>query len=709
MKVEELDIPQGALDVIKGWGIEELYPPQSGCVKDVLSGKNCVLAFPTASGKSLLAYLAIIKRVIEEGGKALYIVPLRALASEKVEDLDMFSHLGVKVAVSMGDYDRPDPNLKNYDVIVATSEKADSLLRQNVDWLNDLNLMIADEIHLINDRDRGSTLEVTLSKLKQVNPAAQIVALSATIRNSETVAEWLGAEHHKSEWRPVELSEGVYFNGYVYSEDGSSVKAAGNDPVSALTLKTIKEGGQCLVFVSTRRSTESVSVDLASHVRTLLTEEEKCRLGDIAKELEDRATTSVGKKLATVVSSGTAFHNAGLNNHQRKVVEKAFKARLIKVIGATPTLAAGINLPARLVIIRDWKRYDPLHSTNAPIPVMEIKQMCGRAGRPGYDDIGEAIMIARRKGEVNALINEYIYGESEVVLSRMAMEPALRKHLLALIATSHCRSKDDVSEFMAGTFFARCGGIEGVWGRIEEMLDLLEEYELIIRDKERMVATEFGKRVSDLYIDPLSGLKIRDAVMAGRKGIPISFLHIISGTPDMYQLYIKKSDVGGLLDKVDMVRPDLFEEVPEEQGELEAYLSAFKTAMMLNDWIAEESEETIADRYDIGPGDIRNRVETAEWLLHSASEIARMYDPEKHSRLRELTLRMKYGINDDLIELMRIPQVGRVRARTLYNAGYKTPEDVVGADPEELRRLPGIGDRISATAVGGNQSSLMDF
>ncbi len=710
MKVEELDIPESTRKIIGDWGIEDLYPPQAECVDHVLSGKNCVLAFPTASGKSLLAYLAIVKRVLQEGGKALYIVPLRALASEKVEDLQAFSHLGVKVAVSMGDYDRPDPNLRNHDVIVATSEKADSLLRQNVGWLHDLNLVIADEIHLINDRDRGSTLEVTLSKLKQVNPDAQIVALSATIRNSHAIADWLDAEHHVSEWRPVELSEGVFFRNSIHFRDGSNLRVPGANAVSALTLQTVKEGGQCLVFVSTRRSTESISIEMAGGVKNLLTEDESVELERIAGEIRERATTSIGKKLASAVSSGTAFHNAGLSNYQRRMVERAFKARLIKVIVATPTLAAGINLPARRVIIRDWKRYDPLHGFNAPVPVMEIKQMCGRAGRPGYDDRGEAVLVARRKGEVDALIYEYIDGESEVVISRMAMEPSLRKHLLALVATAHCRSCKDIDQFMEGTFFAICGGIEGMWGRIDEMLRLLEECAFIRREGDILEATDFGKRVSDLYIDPLSGLKIREALESGRQGIPLSYLHVISDTPDMYQLYIKKSDVDKLLGKVDGIRADLFEDVPDDPGDIEAYLSAFKTALMLNDWISEESEDTISDRYDIGPGDIRNRVETAEWLLHSAAELARMYDPEKSSRLRELTTRMKYGINADLIPLMRIEQVGRVRARTLFNAGYRTPEDVARARPDDLRKLPGIGERISSEAKDmKEQSSLTDF
>ncbi len=710
MKVRDLDISQGAKDIFRGWGIDTLYPPQAECVEDVLLGKNCVLAFPTASGKSLLAYLAIVKRVMEEGGKALYIVPLRALASEKVEDLQEFTHLGLKVAVSMGDYDRPDPNLKNYDVIVATSEKADSLLRQNVDWLKDLNLMIADEVHLINDRDRGATLEVTLSKLKQVNPEAQIIALSATIRNSDTIAEWLDAEHHKSEWRPVELSEGIYYKQQIHFEDETITEVRGRSPARSLCIQTVKEGGQCLVFVSTRKSTEKTSLDISEGVKKLLTQDEAKELAKIAADIEERATTSLGKRLAAVISSGTAFHNAGLNNHQRKTVEKAFKARLIKVIAATPTLAAGINLPARRVVIRDWRRYDALHGFNTPLSVMEVKQMCGRAGRPGYDETGEAIMIAKRKNEVRALIEQYIYGESEVVVSRMAMETSLRKHLLALIATDHCQSRDEIDDFMAGTFFARYGGVEGMWGKIEETLYLLEENELLDVHENGLKATPFGKRVSELYIDPLSGVKIKSALNKGKNGIPLSYLHTVCDTPDVYTLFLRKSDIEHLLAEVDHHRADLFEEPPSDQGDLEAYLTSFKTALMLDDWINEETEDTIAERYDIGPGDIRNRVETAEWLLHSAAELAKMYDKDKAIILRALTKRMKHGIKEELLPLMKIKQVGRVRARTLFNAGYKDAEDIAKASPEELRKLPGIGDRLSSKVTDKEpQTSLSDF
>ena len=695
MKVEDLDIPEDAKEVIRNEGIEELYPPQEEGVDDVLNGNNCVFAYPTASGKSLLAYLGIIKRVMEEGGKALYIVPLRALASEKLDELRRFEQLGIKVGLSMGNYDNPDPTLKENDVIIATSEKADSLLRHNVDWLSQLNCVVADEVHLVNDRERGATLEVTLSKLKQANPSSQIIALSATIRNSDMIADWLDAEHHKSEWRPVELRKGVFHKNRVKYADASEEDIEPkNGAVNTLSEPTIEDGDQCLVFVRSRSSTRSVSRDMTSTVEKHLTDEEKERLEEVADEIEGKSNTSVGKNLAKVVRSGTAFHNAGLDNFQRKKVEEAFRNRLIKLITATPTLAAGINMPARKVIVRDCKRYDAMLGYNAPIPVMEIQQMLGRAGRPGYDDLGEAILVAKKRRQVEELYDEYLLGESEAIVSRMATEPALRTHLLSLIATGHCTFEEEIYEFMEETFYSQQSEIWSIKERVRKTLDFLDE-ESLITEEDCLKATRFGQRVSDLYIDPRSAVKIRDAVKSGKMGLDVSYLHTICLTPNMYNLFASKSELQRYKNKANSLRADLFEDFPHQRGELEEYLRALKTALLLQDWIEEVPEDEIADKFGIGPGDIYNKVETAEWLLHAAAEIAGMFNKQKENKLSELTERMKHGIKEDLAHLVEIEDVGRVRARSLYEAGYRTKDEISRARPEDLRELSGIGNTLA--------------
>lgn len=695
MNVSDLDIPDEAKDIIQAEGIEELYPPQKKGAPDVIENENCVFAHPTASGKSLLAYLGIIKRVYEEGGKGIYIVPLRALASEKYEEMKKFEKLGLNIGISMGNYDNPDPSLREHDVIIATSEKADSLLRQNVDWLSELNCVIADEVHLVNDRERGATLEVTLSKLKQTNPSAQIIALSATIRNSEMVADWLDAEHHKSDWRPVELKKGVFYNNLIRYDNGKEreLEAKGS-PVKTLAMPTIEEGDQCLVFVRSRKSTESVAQNTTKVVNKELNEEEKEHLESIAEEIENESNTSVGKRLANSVKNGTAFHNAGLNDFQRSKVEEAFRNRYIKLIAATPTLAAGINMPARKVIVRDCKRYDPLLGYNAPLPVMEIQQMLGRAGRPGYDNLGEAALVAKKQNQINQFYDEYILGESEAIVSRMATEPALRAHLLSLIATEHCTQEEDIYEFMKQTFYIQQSEIWSIKERVRKTLEMLQENELVV-EEECLKATKFGKRVSDLYIDPLSAVKMREAVKAGKRGLDISYLHAICYTPDMYTLFASKSEMRKYRRKAESLRADLFFDFPHDEGELEDYLRAFKTALLLKDWIEEVPEDEITDKFSVGPGDIYNKVETADWLLHSAAEIARLYNPKKAEILDDLTDRIKYGVKEDLLNLTEMDQVGRVRARSLYKAGYEKVRDVREAPPEDLAELPGIGDKIA--------------
>ena len=216
-----------------------------------------VLSIPTASGKSLVAYLGIINRLLHEGGKALYVVPLKALAREKYEELKLFEKLGFKVGISTGDLDDSDPRLARFDIIVCTSEKADSLLRHKITWVDKVKVLVIDEVHLIHDPSRGPTLEVIISRFKALNPNTQIIALSATIKNATELSIWLDGKLIQSDWRPVPLREGVYFKKQVKFDDGKNIDIEGAEKkaVERLVEHSITNGGQVLVFVNTRRST----------------------------------------------------------------------------------------------------------------------------------------------------------------------------------------------------------------------------------------------------------------------------------------------------------------------------------------------------------------------------------------------------------------------------------------------------------------------
>ena len=196
--------------------ITTLRPAQEKSIeKGLLDGKNLLVCTPTASGKTLIAELAALKSVIEGKGKAVYIVPLKALASEKYRDFKRRYDKVAKIGLSIGDIDSSDPFLADYDLIVCTAEKMDSLLRHHAPWVSNISVVIVDEIHLLNDQERGPTLEILLTILKKLLKNVQIIGLSATIGNAEELAEWLGADLVIDDWRPVVLQKGIYFDGKI--------------------------------------------------------------------------------------------------------------------------------------------------------------------------------------------------------------------------------------------------------------------------------------------------------------------------------------------------------------------------------------------------------------------------------------------------------------------------------------------------------------
>ncbi len=218
MIVNDLDAYGGSkrlIEPLAATGLKELYPPQVQAIKAGLLKKqdSFVVAATTASGKTLIAEMAALKVFLETGGKVVYLVPLRALAREKYDDIvKKYKDAVMRVVQSTGDYNSADPWLHDADFIISTNEKMDSLIRHRASWLKDVSLVIADEIHLLGDPGRGPTLGVVLTRLNWVNPGVRVIALSATIPNASEIAQWLGAQLVESNWRPVPLLEGVYFH-----------------------------------------------------------------------------------------------------------------------------------------------------------------------------------------------------------------------------------------------------------------------------------------------------------------------------------------------------------------------------------------------------------------------------------------------------------------------------------------------------------------
>jgi len=394
-----MDVVENVLSVS---GFKELNPPQQMALDaGLLDGKSLVVAAPTASGKTLIAEFAALN-TINKGGKVVYIVPLKALASEKHDEFrEKYSKQGVKVGITTGDLDSTDSWLANYDIIITTSEKFDSLLRHGIPWLDQVRLVVVDEIHLLNDPSRGPTLEMVITRLRQfVDPV--ILALSATINNYQELADWLGAGTVKSDFRPVSLYRGICFEDKINFIPQREMQLTTKNSLVEITKDTLQKNKQTLIFVSTRRSTETTAENLGHTVQEKTgTSMDRDNLAAKILKVLDHPTKQC-ERLARCVKSGSAFHHAGLTSAQRKMIEQGFKSGLIKIITATPTLAAGINLPAYRVVVRDLKRFSSIRGMDY-LPNLEVEQMMGRC----VD--GETILI-KEDGEpvsINEIASNY--------------------------------------------------------------------------------------------------------------------------------------------------------------------------------------------------------------------------------------------------------------------------------------------------------------
>jgi len=212
-------LPKDVFEVLVKEKIESLRPCQvTALKKGVMDYKSLLVCTPTASGKTLIGEIAALNAISSGRGKAVYIVPLKALANEKYKEFKKRYGHKVRIALSIGNLDQKEDYLANFDLIIATAEKLDSLLRHHCPWIKYLKVIIVDEIHLMNDVGRGPTLEILITLLRKMVKNLQIIGLSATIGNPKELAEWLDADLIYDEWRPVILKKGLYLDGTVTFE-----------------------------------------------------------------------------------------------------------------------------------------------------------------------------------------------------------------------------------------------------------------------------------------------------------------------------------------------------------------------------------------------------------------------------------------------------------------------------------------------------------
>jgi len=679
------------LDLIKKYnGFDSFNPMQKKAIDSGVLDKSMVISSPTASGKTVVAEIAALNSILNNRKKVVYTCPLRALASEHSNDFkNKYSkELGIKTVLSIGDFDSSGKYLSQKDIIFTTYEKLNSLLNHRPDWLSQIGVLVVDEIHSIGS-DRGATLEMLITKLCFLNKDLQILGLSATIPNARDLSKWLKAELVESDYRPVKLREGILLDGVIDFNDSKEEVSLEGDQISSVCLDTLKKGKQALVFANTRRNSEANARRLAVLSEKHLNEADKKALNFASEKVLSvlEQPTVQCRTVASLIKSGSCFHNAGLLQKQREIVEDLFRKNHLKFISSTPTLAMGINLPAFRVILQSPFRYTGRGMER--IPISEWKQISGRAGRPAYDSSGEAMIVAKTEFEKDDYFDYFINGQIENIDSRLASEHLLRFHLLAVISTGFVFDLESAEKFFSRTFYAnQTGNLLSLFRKITSIVKELEEMGFVKADENRIDATPLGKRVTELYLDPMSAFSIIESLKQNKFN-DLSYLFLIANTSEFRPLVsAPNSKEAELWEQLQENKELLPINADSEMFTDNNILSKLWTSFLLKDWVEEVKEQELVDSFKVQPGILRAKLQNADWLAYSALELAKIISLQGHfSHLNKMRKRLKNGIKEELVMLCEIRGIGRIRARRLFNAGIKSIADMKKIDVKDLEKI----------------------
>jgi replicative superfamily II helicase len=669
------------------FGFEEFNRMQREALPAVLeSDANVVASAPTASGKTALAELAICK-TLRDGGTALFVAPMRALTNEKEAEWERFESLGYSVYVVTGERDLNPRRAERADILVMTPEKADSATRKHdsprYQFITDVDCCVIDEVHLLDSDERGGVLEVTVSRLRRLC-APRVVALSATMPNIEDVAEWLDAPPEATfsfgdDYRPVDLHAGV--KTYTHGDNSFADKYRRLYRALDTAEPHVREDGQALVFVSSRQDT----VQAAKKTRDELAERD-VPIGargdyDFHTEAKELSNDTLRKS----VPDGVAFHHAGLSKGDRDKVEEWFKDGKISILFSTSTLAWGVNLPARCVVIRDTKYHDPLDG-ETDISPLDVLQMLGRAGRPGYDDVGYGWVVCDRS---EADKYRRLLREGKEIESRLAAD--LDSHLNAEIAMGTIRDLDDVMSWLDTTFYAVRArskpeeyGYENLRDRVRDTLESLVDSGFVETGEDlRIEATALGRLASKYYLRLDTARRFADLCERDRVTTD-AVLEAVAGAVEFRSVSARSNEA----DAVDSMLVGTDTDLEDGPRKVLAILRAAMTGST--------------------PADLRSDAwvirQNALRLLAALREfLDRFAGPEAANLAARVEARVEHGVSRDAVGLTAIDGIGSGRAGKLATGGLRSPADVIDAGEAELTRAgltEGVAERVVESAEG---------
>ncbi len=681
---------------------------------------NVVAAAPTASGKTALAELAIC-RTLSQGGTALFLAPLRALTTEKESEWERFEELGYSVAVVTGERDLDPRRAERADILVMTPEKADSATRKHdsarYSFVTDVDCVVIDEVHLLDSERRGAVLEVTVSRLRRLCDP-RVIALSATMKNVDDVADWLDAPpaatfQFGDDYRPVELETGV--KTYTHGENSFADKYRRLYRALDLAEPHVREDGQALVFVASRQD----AVMAAKKARDELAERDVPMGARGDYDLHTEAAELDDETLRQSIPDGVAFHHAGLSTADRNAVEEWFREGTIGVLFSTSTLAWGVNLPARCVVIRDTNYHDPLEG-DVDVSPLDVLQMLGRAGRPGYDDVGYGWVVSDRS---EADKYRSLLREGKEIESHLAGRPAiddgdpgdLETHLNAEIALGTVDSLADVMGWLETTFYyvraqsrPESYGFADLRDRVRDTVEgLVDSGFAETDDRLGLSPTALGRLASDYYLRLDTAERFRATLDRDRVDEPAVLRSVATATE-----FDSVSPRSSERDAVDTILSGGREPVSTVEGV--ATRATTPRVDDLDDGPRKVLAILRASVADSVPSDLRSDAwvirQNALRLLAAFREFAETFaDPQTAGLVARVAARVEHGVAADAVGLTAVDGVGSGRADTLAAADLTTPAALVDAGSRTLTSAgltAGVAERVVEQARGLPRASV---
>ena len=718
MRLYELmkyDIPHRVLDAWVRRQGDYLLPLQEKAIQaGLLDGgggrraTNLLISAPTSSGKTFCGEMAAMAALLRRE-KAVMLLPLKSIAEEKLAYYRRcYGALGIRIIIVSRDHPENDADFRhgNFDLALAIFEKCNRLLTVNPDILRQIGLVVVDELQMLDDTERGAELEMLITKLLVSDCAPRIIALSAVIGDDPEPASWLRAHQVGESVRPVDLLLGVAGDGRFHYRSFNSGREGNEsfgdknetDPGANLMHFLRADDDRKLVFLKSRQDTMRAAGKLAGAVSWPAAKRTLARLDE-----EEPSVLLCGLRQA--LSRGVAFHNADLTNRQRRAVESGFRDGEVRVIFSTPTLAMGVNLPARTVFLETMKYVGGDGSSRpqlVPISAAEFQNITGRAGRFGIepgDEPGRAVILATSDFEHDVLWANYINTSRAERLQSVLDRADLRDVILDFSVTGLIHDREHIAGLLAHTF-------SGLQGRCPTSSQINIACEALVQCglmTESGQSTPSGRAAAECGLPVTWVEQYRSFLDRRYPGTLIGWLALalMGGACDFFRAGLTREDY-----RIRLYERVLYEKFADYVGEIRPYVefdlgrqrldfrttAVLKAVFVLSDWADEIPLEQLENRYRLHHGQIVSLAETSAWLLGALGRLIEADDCQSSfpALLDDYAFRVQHGIDSRLRDLYYFAGdiLNRSDYKRLVDGGIMTSRDLLRAPREAV--VPGV-------------------